>query len=407
MNRSVQRALSGLIIGLGLLTSLGYALAIALASNRTDAADQWGTFAGFGLFAAVAGAFWLLSTFRGPDAEPATTRLPPVWLSFVAFILLVAAGFGLDYAGRAVFVGPLLAILAFVAVGAFFAGIAVSWMPAKRLQLRSFVLPGVWGAFIAPVILILVQGGAVMVIFASIFAGIYAGEPDLVIDPDLGERISSYVEESGTEATTTSLPDIVEAPTVALSLFSVVAVIAPISEELVKAAGAVILLSRRSVVTRTDAFLAAVGSGLGFALFEGVGYTLAATSSWHQLILFRAPVVIMHVAATTIVVLGWYRWRETGRGFIPYFLAGTALHAGWNGLYVGFIYSLTGIESGSDPSGTQALGIAAMVLLLGALFIAAVVWYVSAAHKAGRNEAGLQHAQLATDHMQSPSNAIP
>jgi hypothetical protein len=94
----------------------------------------------------------------------------------------------------------------------------------------------------------------------------------------------------------------------------------------------------------------------------------------------------MHIAATAIIVIGWHRMRATGRGFIPYFAAGTALHAGWNALYVGFIYSLTGLESGSDPSAGQALGIMAMVLLLGALFIAGLAWFLGAAHKAGIDE---------------------
>jgi hypothetical protein len=75
--------------------------------------------------------------------------------------------------------------------------------------------------------------------------------------------------------------------------------------------------------------------------------------------------------------------RETGRGFIPYFIAGTALHAGWNALYIGFIYSLTGIEGGTDPSAGQAVAVMAIVLLLGSLFIAGFGWFISAARAAG------------------------
>ena len=138
-------------------------------------------------------------------------------------------------------------------------------------------------------------------------------------------------------------------------------------------------------MSRSDAFLAAVASSLGFAVFEGVGYTLAVASTWHQLILIRAPVVIMHVAATTIIVIGWYRMKETGRGFIPYFIAGTALHAGWNGLYIGFIYSVADLESGSDPSAGQAISLFSIVLLLGTLFIAGLVWFIAASRKSGRS----------------------
>ena len=279
-------------------------------------------------------------------------------------------------------------------------------MPERELPLRQVILSGAWGVFVAPVLLMLVQGVALVFILAAAAAGILADNPDFELDPDLGERVSAYIEESGTSATSTELPEIVESPTIALALFSVVAIVAPLSEELVKALGAILVLSRHKVVTRTDAFMAAVASSLGFAIFEGVGYTLGAGATWHQLILVRAPVVIMHLAATTIVVIGWYRWRETGRGFLPYFAAGTALHAGWNGLYVGFIYSLAGIEAGADPPAGQAVGIAVMVMLLGALFVGALAWFVAAARKAGLSARRSTLAQESIDQTQSSYAAV-
>ena len=385
MNPTGQRIIAFLLIVFGLFIGSGYAVLIALADNRSEATDEWGTLAGFGLFTGMVGVFWLVLTFR-QSGEPAPSfRLPPAWLSLFVFLLLVGAGFGLQLMDRAVYLAPLLAVLAFGAVAAFFLRIAARWMPEKALMIRNIAWPGAWGVFIAPMLLIAVQGGAVVLMAIGLFAGIVAENPDFEIDPNLEDRISNYLEESDSGATSTELPEIVESPTVALMLFSLVAVIAPLSEELVKAAGAIILLSRRPSVTRADAFQAAVAAGLGFAIFEGIGYTLAAPSSWQQLILVRAPVVIMHVAATTIVVLGWHRMRETGRGFIPYFAAGVVLHAGWNALAVGFVYSLTGIESGSDPSTAQALAILAVVLILGALFFLAVGWFVSAARKAGES----------------------
>ena len=383
MNHTAQRLLAILVISSGLIAVAAYASAIIFASSRREAADQWGAIAGFGLFGAVVASFWLLATFKGSVEPERAVRVPPAWSSLLVFATVVGIGFGLQIVDRGSYTAPLLAVIGFVAVGAFFLRLAVRWMPDRRLPLRNVVLPGAWGFFVSPFILIIAQGIAVLLVVIAVLAGILIENPDFELDPDLGQRIEEYIDESAGEATTTEFPGIIDSPTVALALFTVVAVIAPISEELVKAFGAILVLSRRPHVSRSDAFLAAVASSLGFAVFEGVGYTLAAASTWQQLILIRAPVVIMHVAATTIIVVGWFRMKETGRGFIPYFIAGAALHAGWNGLYVGFIYSLVGLDSGSDPSAGQAVSILSIVLLLGALFLAGLAWFLSASRKSG------------------------
>ena len=386
MNPAIHRIVAPILAGFGLLTAMGYGLAVALSDSRREAAEEWGTLAGFGLLALFAGTFWFLAATRLSRSAESGSRLPPVWLSFSLFVLLVGVGFAIAFLDRVSYLAPLLGALAFAMVTAFFLRIAARWFPDRRLPLGPVVLPAIWGAFISPIILIVIQGAAVALIGVSLFAGVFVNDPDFEFDPDLEERITSYFEDSESNATSTTLPPIVEAQSIALALFSVVAIIAPISEELVKAAGAIFVLSRFAVVSRGDAFLAAVASGLGFAVFEGIGYTLAAPSAWHQIILIRAPVVIMHVAATTIIVMGWYRARTTGRGFIPYFVIGTALHAGWNALSVAVIYSLSGIEEGADPTAGQALSISSVVLLLGGLFITAVAWFVIQSRDAGLSE---------------------
>lgn len=406
MNLTAQRIIATFIIVCGLLVGLGYAIALLLVSDRAEAGEQWGALTGFALFSALVAVFWLMATFRMSGHSDGTTRLPPAWLSLLAFGLLVGAGAGLDALGIATYLAPVLTVFGFAFVGAFFLRLAAHWMPDRRLPLRSVLLPGAFGVFLSPIILMVIQGVALVVILAAVFTGIFAANPDFEIDPNLEERISEFAEEQGTSATGAELPDIVEAPTIALALFSVVAIIAPFIEELVKAAGAIAILARRETVTRADALFAAVASSLGFALFEGVGYTLGAGAAWYQLMLVRAPVVVMHLAATTIIVIGWYRMRETGRGFIPYFVTGTLLHAGWNALYVGFIYSLTGIESGADPSAGQAVGVLAMVLLLGLLFVAGFLWFIFASRKAGLSERNSTLADESIDRAQPLQAAI-
>ncbi len=400
MSVIVQRILAAVIGAAGMLVTAGYVLAIALADDRSDAAAEHGGLAGFGLFGLAIALFWGFAAVepRTPERNSGL-RMPPMWLSLMVFALLVGSGFALQMIDRADYLAPLLAVLAFVAVTAFFLRLAARWMPGHRLPRSSVVLPGLWGALITPPILLVLQGSAALVLFGAAIGGFYVNDPDFELDPNLGDRIADYVEESGSGANSTELPDIANSPTIALAITSLVAIIAPLSEELFKALGAILVLSRRAVVRRSEAFVAGVAAGLGFAIFEGIGYTLASPAAWQQVILIRAPVVVMHVAATTIVTLGWYRYRQTGRGFLPYFATGTALHAGWNAMSIGFVYTLLGFEEGSDPSASQALSMVAVLLLLGALFICACFWFVTSARRAGLSE----QRHLLESHLATPA----
>ena len=138
-------------------------------------------------------------------------------------------------------------------------------MPGAKLPLGQLILSGVWGAFVAPVLLMLGQAVTVVFILAAA-AQIHVDNPDFELDPDLESAISAYMEESGRQRPETNSRDRRSADR-SLALFSVVAIIAPLSEELVKAAGAIWSCRGARSVTRADAFLAAVASGLGFALF--------------------------------------------------------------------------------------------------------------------------------------------
>ena len=261
-------------------------------------------------------------------------------------MVVVGLGFGLD-AGRARLLRrPIAGDIGFVAVAAFFCGSLLAGCQAETA--------------IGPGHLIRRMGSFCCTVTADACARCCAGIhsrrrqqqassqtiPTSNLIP-IWESEFRIHQESGNQRHEHRTPGIVESPTIALGTLLSGSDYRAAQRRAGEGARGILVLSRRRVVTRSDAFMAAVASSLGFAIFEGVGYTLGAGATWHQLILVRAPVVIMHLAATTIVVVGWYRWRETGRGFLPYFAAGTALHAGWNGLYVGFIYSLAGVEAGA------------------------------------------------------------
>lgn len=399
MSPTVHRILAGLLIAGGATVSLGYAVLIALADDRRDATAAYGSLAGFGFFAVALGAFWIATARRRRPGDLPVLSPPPLWLSLAVFVVLVGIGFGLRFAERAEYLAPLLAVGAFAAVAAFFLRLAATWLPGRRLLVDNVVLPGAWGALLTPLLVFAVQGAAVLLFVFAAVAGFVTASPDFEPDPNLEQRIRDYLEEVDESGPMTELPDIIESPTIAVGLASLIAAVAPFSEELLKALGPIFLLSRRAAVSRSDAFVAGAAAGLGFGVFEGIGYTLGSPADWQQMILIRAPVVVMHVAATTLVTLGWYRLRSTGRGFLPYFGISVALHAGWNGMAIGFVYALTGIEEGVDPSPGEALAILGVAVLLGTLFVVACAWLLTSARYAGRSEQYNEIAPPAPSHI--------
>lgn len=396
MSPTAHRILAGILVAGGLFVSLGYAALVALADDRRDATAAYGSLGGIGMFGLALGLFWVVATLGWKDGVRPSLRTPPLWMSLAIFAVLVGIGFGLRYAERAEYLAPLLAIGAFAAVAAFFLRLVANWLPQRRLPVENLILPGVWGALLTPMLLLAIQGAAAMLLVIAAFSGFIAADPDFELDPNLNERLSNYLEDLEENGALTDVTGIVESPTIAVGLASLIAVIAPFSEELLKAVGPIWLLSRRAAVSRADALIAGAAAGLGFGVIEGVGYTLGSPLDWQQMIVIRAPVVVMHVAATTLVTLGWYRYRETGRGFLPYFGVSVALHAGWNGMAIGFVYALIGIEDGVDPSPAQALAIFGVVALLAALFVAACVWLVTSARHAGRGEQYNERASTPT-----------
>jgi RsiW-degrading membrane proteinase PrsW (M82 family) len=394
VNTTAQRIAAAILGFIGLLAVGAFASALALADNRNDATESWGSIAGFGLFATVVALFWILATLRQRADGAWRFWTPPLWLSVFVFGAAVGGGFALRELEHGAFLAPALAVVGFIAVAAFFLRIAARWMPRRRVPGDTVLLPGLWGALVSPVILMVLQGSAVALLLAAAVTGIYLDNPDFEFDPNLDERISAYFEDSD-NVTSTVLPEIVATPTIALFLFVLLAVIAPLSEELVKATGAILVLSKRAVVSRGDAFMAGAGAGLGFGVMEGLGYTLMAPSAWQQVILMRAPVVVLHVAATTIVTLGWFRMRERGRGFLPYFAIAVLFHAAWNSMALGFVLSLAGLDEGADPSAGRAAAIGVLIVMLGLLFVAACLWFILSARRAGKLDTGIGAASAA------------
>ena len=162
----------------------------------------------------------------------------------------------------------------------------------------------------------------------------------------------------------------------ALLLFIEIVVVAPLTEEVGKAAGS-------SVFRPTDrrtAFMGGVAAGAGFAILENLLYASAGGflgGAWEPIVVARMLGAAVHPLATGLIVLGWWEWRQS-RNFghlARRFLAGTGAHAIWNASLVVVVIAVSAFELDSlDEWGAVSLAYSAG---LGAV-AAAVLWRLTA-----------------------------
>lgn len=154
-------------------------------------------------------------------------------------------------------------------------------------------------------------------------------------------------------------------------------VVAPITEELGKAAGA--LISKPS--GRRAAFVAGVAGGAGFATLENLLYAYGGGffADPSAIVLARSLGAAVHPLASGLVVLGWWEWRN-GDGvdrLYRGFLSGVGVHALWNASLV----ALTAAEIAYDAQTTEESLAAITWAYSGAIgaIVAAALWRVTRA----------------------------
>jgi hypothetical protein len=154
-------------------------------------------------------------------------------------------------------------------------------------------------------------------------------------------------------------------------------VVAPITEEIGKAAGG--LIARPS--SRKGAFAAGVAAGAGFAVLENLAYAFGGGffADPTAIVLVRSLGAAVHPLASGLVVLGWWEWRN-GDGvdrLFRGFLGGVGVHALWNASLV----ALAATEIAYEPQGTDET-LAAVSLAYSAAIgaiMAAALWQMSRA----------------------------
>lgn len=371
MKRTLHWILAIILSGAGFLGTGAYLIALVITDDRDNLASEYGSVFAFSVVAVLAGSV-VIAALTGK--LPYRTRLPNEWLAFVAFGLMVGAGGALAISESVESAAPFLALAAAAALFAFMGRLVTRWSPDRDVGSRGFVLPAVWGAIGAPLAAGVVQLGTVIMLVFGGAAGVYLADDSLI------DSVEPWVN----EVTESADLSVIETATVSFAAVSVLGVAAPLTEELAKFLG-VFLLFRNRVATKYGLFIAGAASGLGFAVVETLGYALMAAESWPQIMLLRAPVAFVHIAAATIVALGWYQHRQRGGyALIGYFALSVLLHAAWNTLFVSMMITAAGIEDPDTVNPAAAGGVLLLVGAMGVVMLGSVLWIVGNARRLGR-----------------------
>jgi hypothetical protein len=123
------------------------------------------------------------------------------------------------------------------------------------------------------------------------------------------------------------------------------AVVAPVTEELTKPVGA-LLLARR-LRGPAEAFLVGMAGGAGFAIVENMLYEGTGTQLWAAVTALRGAGGVLHPLTAGLVALGWYGVRRGQPGAwgrrLAYYGLAVGLHALWNG-GLAVLFSRVGAE---------------------------------------------------------------
>jgi RsiW-degrading membrane proteinase PrsW (M82 family) len=365
-----------LALGGGGFVALYVMIALDRVSTSSDLRDV-GVLAGLGVAALVAGLLVELALLRRRGATLVEhLRMPPLWLSATAFIVAVAAGGVAVWTDRVPAAEPALALVGVAAMAMFFVRLAIRWSPQRRAPSHAMLATMAWGMVVATTAAVVMQLAFIAAGVGGIAVGLRAADVPMssgLLDTLLAD---DFLEESGSEFAGTA--------TVALFVMLGYAVAAPLTEELTKFLG-VLVVMRRRLLSRYTVFVAGISVGLGFAVVETIGYALGAGEGWPLVLAVRAPVTLIHVTGTSLVACGWYVQRRHG-GFplLGYFVVAVLVHAAWNGLLVSLMLASAAMPASGDPEPLLVVAILAALGLMFVLLASCLAWVIANARRWGR-----------------------
>ena len=293
----------------------GFILALALVLVSGNSLGLQASVADFALAPLAGGAFALYFGIRGILRKPSPRfTLPnPLLFALLAVVVWVAAiilWHAAPTPGPAVATVPLLILSG--ALPAFAILAFATWrlrMPSSRRHVWMSLL---YGATLAPLLAIILEFIAILVM-VNIFG---ANSSSAATDP-------SNINPNN--------------PIAVFVLLLTISVAAPVVEEGLKPLGAVLIMRR--LRTPASAFLMGLAAGIGFDIFETIGYIGSGEADWVNVSVERLGAGLLHGVGAGMAALGWYylingkgvrlRWLR-GVGCITYAVAQHAIFNGSN-----------------------------------------------------------------------------
>ena len=223
------------------------------------------------------------------------------------------------------------------------------------LLASGLVIGPVW-ILTAEVILLVVAGMLVMIYLST--------QPELMSEfRELVRQIRNMTAPDQ-EALLRMLEPYLRRPSVMLGTFLMMAVFAPLIEELLKPIGLWLLSWKK--LTPAQGLVAGILSGAGFALFENLGNTSGAGGEWALVALSRIPAALLHMVTTGMV--GWALASAWSGGrywkLAATYAAAVTIHGLWNGLAVLGAATIPAEQSISTAFELPAKGMATVVALV-------------------------------------------
>lgn len=289
----IVTALSGISILLGL--AAGAIALITLAIGVDEGLAGWGAALEFVFAPLAGGGLGLWFGIRGILRRPSPKfQLPPAWAALGLMVVALVGSVGIwsfdlnlgRSAGAPIAVTP----LAFMA-GALPA-LAILAFATQRLgdpsTRRHVWMSLIYGATLAPLIAVILETILTIAIIAAL--GLTSSEANSLL--------------SNGGAGGTSL-------TFAFAELLVLSVVAPLVEEGLKPLGALLIMRR--LRTPAEAFLVGLAGGIGFDIFETIGYITQGQSDWITVALERVGAGLLHGVGAGMGALGWY-YLVNGKG---------------------------------------------------------------------------------------------
>ncbi|MGH2508262.1 MAG: PrsW family glutamic-type intramembrane protease [Ktedonobacteraceae bacterium] len=333
---------------LGGLASLGILLLTSVLPHQSIAPDQ--LFASITLFLAltlaglVGGGFCAYHSIRALFLKKISKSiwLPGFWIFLLGYLAILVLCYCLSTRGQStasplltgllIYLSAILPALTILALGirrlrfSFVEQWVAFGRSVFRQPLRLATVPardGQWPTSWRRLAFALVSGATLSVFLAALLEY-------LIQSLLLGSQGNAVVQ-------SLSDPNANLNPSQYGALLILLALVAPIVEELVKPLAVVLLIGR--VKSKAEAFALGLACGIGFNLVETTGYISSGYNDWLQVALVRSGAGLLHGFGAAMVALGWYilTHKEEGRRLRRLLLGfgcglyAIAQHALWNG----------------------------------------------------------------------------